>query len=328
MGRKTLHFHIGSHKTATTVLQNTFATNGDLLAGAGLIYPQAGRKFGAHFPLGWQLLNQDTAHIALEDLGDWPTMLAEVDASPADHAILSSEDFEWINDLERLQGLSARYDVHVVFYMRSPEQYLESYYNQLVKDYQSREGRTLETYMAETSLFFLNNVRILNRWSALFGPENITVRLFDRRHLKGGILEDFMDAIGCRAEIAFREPDMSVLQKVSLPPDALEFIRLSNPHLQRQDGHHRFIVDLVRIAQSRRDDLQRTRSGLLSLPAKRNILRRFAPMNRQVARTHLGSDQSPFPESEASPHPDFDTRLPEADASVMARVAAMIRNNP
>ncbi|MFD2858417.1 hypothetical protein ACFSZS_31685 [Seohaeicola zhoushanensis] len=158
MSKKTLHIHIGSHKTATTTLQNTFAVSSDLLEHAGVLYPATGRKFQAHHPLAWQLRDTAQSGTSLEDLGDWPATLQEIDASSASQVIISSEDFEWLQDLSRLELLKDRYDVRVLFYIRSPERYLESYYNQLVKDFQTREARTLETYVAEQPLFFLTTL--------------------------------------------------------------------------------------------------------------------------------------------------------------------------
>ena len=327
MSRKTLHIHIGSHKTATTALQNTFSVSDDLLLKAGILFPKAGRKYQAHHPLAWQLRNAEQANTALENLGDWPAMMEEFDASPADVAIISSEDLEWIQDLGRLELLKQRYDVRILFYMRSPEKYLESFYNQIVKDFPTRETRTIETYMVEHGLFFLDNNKILNRWSDAFGQENVKVRLFGSDYQKGSITDDFMAAIGCKTTVPFRKPDISVLQKASLPPDALEYLRLTNPFVNRQEGHHNFVVKLVRIAQGEHENLHETRAGQLSHKAQENILRRFAPGNRKVAQKYLGADRSPFRAEHARAHPNFQDRMPEANAAVVAKVAAMVRNS-
>ncbi|WP_121064140.1 hypothetical protein [Chachezhania antarctica] len=326
MTRKTVYLHIGSHKTATTSLQSTFSVSDALMEAAGVLFPKSGRKYQAHHPLAWQLRDQDTVDTPLDALGDWPALFDEIDASPAEVVVISSEDFEWIPTLDRLEDLKRRYDLRVLFYMRSPETYLESFYNQIVKDFVTRETRTLETYMTEEGLFFLDNLRILSRWSKVVGQENVIVRLFDPDYLKGDIVTDFMDAIGCKAEIAFREPDVSVLHKVSLPPDALEYLRLCNRHLTQEDGHHAFVVDLVQIARTNRDGLMETRGGQLSLAAKTAVLRRFVPMNREVSRRFLGADHSPYLPQRAKPHPDYDQRMAVADAGVVAKVAVMIRN--
>jgi hypothetical protein len=73
--------------------------------------------------------------------------------------------------------------------------------------------------------------------------------------------------------------------------------------------------------------LQETKAGILSLKARQNIRSRFRATNLQAVQIFMGMDKVPFPATEAPlPPADFDLRKPEADARVMGRVAAMIRN--
>lgn len=325
--RKTLFLHIGSHKTATTFLQNSLAANPGILEGLGLLYPQTGRIWDAHFKLCWELKDPALQDRPLERLPLWSQLLAEIAASPHPVAVLSSEEFGLGLDPSRLEALKAHHDVRVIFYLRSPDSYLESFYNQFVKDFGTRETRTIETYVAEEGLFFLDTLRVLRPWIEMFGPEAVRLRIFERAHLPDGILADFLRTLGFSAWPAFAPPARSVLHKASLPPDALEYLRLSNPWLDRQEGHHDFVVDLVAMAQAKAEALQQTRAGILSLKARQTLRRRFRDSNFEAAKLLLGAARTPFPPPDAPPPPaDFDRRLPEADAAVMGRVAAMIRN--
>ena len=327
MERKRLVIHIGSHKTATTFIQSTFFRNRDLLERAGILYPRAGEIYQGHFKLVWSLKESAGSNVRLEDDPEWKALLDEIEGSGCDTVLVSSEDFEWFQGVDRLAPLRDRFDVRILYYMRSPEGYLESYYNQVVKDFQTRETRTLERYMAEHSLFFLNNDRILRRWSRVFGVENLSVRVFRKGAFPNGIHRDVLYAIGKTVEGEFREAHTSILQKVSLPPDALEFLRLGNRFFAESAGHHAFVASLVAICQEHRDALQRTRAGLLSLAAKQNVLRRFQEANRAVARLYLGREDSPFNPEDATPHPDYENRLAEANAEIVAHVAALIRDH-
>ncbi|PQO21817.1 hypothetical protein C2I36_16330 [Rhodobacteraceae bacterium WD3A24] len=114
-------------------------------------------------------------------------------------------------------------------YLRSPDSYMESFYNQFVKDFGIRESRTIEGYIAEQPLFFLETMNLLRPWEEMFGTDAVRLRLFGREHLQSGILQDFLETLGCTRFPELRPPDDSVLHKVSLPPDALEYLRLSNP---------------------------------------------------------------------------------------------------
>ena len=40
--------HIGTHKTGTTTIQDTFALNRNLLSGKGLVFPEIGKTNGQH----------------------------------------------------------------------------------------------------------------------------------------------------------------------------------------------------------------------------------------------------------------------------------------
>ena len=323
--KKRLAIHIGSHKTATTFLQNSFAINQPVLDQLGILYPKAGRIYGAHHQLAWAVRKSETAGDPLTSLDHWPALVAEATASPHDLVVISSEDFEWIGDIARLAALREWFDVSVIFYLRSSDSYLESYYNQMVKDFGTREVRTLEEYITESSLFFLETTVILNRWAEVFGRESINLRLFGKAHLPDGIEYDFLRTLGLTGKPVFKPAELSVLHKVSLPPDALEYLRLCNPYLTRSEGHHDFVVQLVQMATERADDLQKTRCGILSLDAKRNILRRFRQSNRQAMNLYRGIDRVPFPVDEAKPHPDFQGRLAVATTDIMAKVAVLAR---
>jgi hypothetical protein len=325
--RKQLFLHIGSHKTATTFLQNSFAGNTAALDELGILYPRAGLIHEAHFRLCWELKDPALQARGLDTLPLWSKLLQEIAETPHPRVVLSSEEFGLGLDPTRLEALKTHHDVRVIFYLRSPDSYMESFYNQFVKDFGTRETRSITHYIAEEPLFFLDTMKLLRPWADIFGPDAIRLRLFGSDHLPDGILADFLRTLGATSWPEFRPPAPSVLHKVSLPPDALEYLRLSNPWLDRQEGHHDFVVKLVQMAQKHAADLQTTRGGLLSLKARQTLRRRFRDSNFEAAKTFLAADRTPFPPPEAPlPPRDFDYRLPEADAASMGRVAAMIRN--
>jgi len=325
--RKRLFIHIGSHKTATTFLQNSFARNKKILDELGILYPSAGQIYQAHFKLTWALGGPNYKGLPLEEVGDWPRLIEEIDASPHDCVVISAETFSFNFDPSRLEALRDRYDVQIVYYLRSPDSFLESFYNQFVKDFSTRETRTLETYVAEQRMPFLNPMGNLRPWAEIFGNEAIRLRLFDTaRRREGGILADFFEVIGCNRRPELAPADASILQKASLPPDALEYLRVSNPWLTEQEGHHAFVVRLVQLGQKNGDALQQTRAGILSLKARQVLRQRFEANCRRAVEVFLDSSHSPFPPAEAPlPPTDFDSRLPEATPAVMGKVAAFIR---
>lgn len=323
--KKRLIFHIGSHKTATTYLQGSFANSGAALAGMDVLYPRAGRIYDGHFKLCWDLKNPDLARAPLDDLPEWAALLEEVAASAQQTVLLSAESFGWGTDISRLAGLADRFDVTVLFYLRSPDSHLESFYNQIVKDFGTRETRTVEAYVAEEPLGFLDTNKILRPWAEMFGQHAIKLRLFGSQFLPDGILPDFLRAAGFKTWPEFSAPTNSVLHKVSLPPDALEYLRLTNPWLLAANGHHDHVIKLAQLSAKRSDDLQETRAGILSLRARQTVRTRFRASQAAAAQTYLGLAKAPFPPSEAPEFAGFSKRHPEATAQIIAKVAALLR---
>ena len=131
--------------------------------------------------------------------------------------------------------------------------------------------------------------------------------------------------MGYKTVPLFNPAAASILHKVSLPPDALEYLRLSNPWLKDAAGHHDFVVRLVQLTQSNPEPFQETRAGILSLRARQTLRARLRANQLQAVHAYNGPGRSPFPANEAVEFPGYATRLPEADAKVMGKVAALIR---
>lgn len=324
--KKRLIIHIGSHKTATTFLQGTFANSPAVLAGLGVLYPRSGQIYEAHFNLCADLKDPGLRDTALESLPHWAALFAEIDASPLPTVLLSAENFGWGLDVARLAGLAARFDVSVLYYMRSPDSMVESFYNQIVKDFETRETRSIETYLAEEPLGILDTTKILRPWAEMFGAKAILLRLFGPSYLPDGILTDFLRSIGYKSWPDFGPPNAAALHKVSLPPDALDYLRLSNPWLTEGEGHHAFVVKLAQLSAKLSDQLQQTRAGILSHRARHTVRMRFRQSQAEAARSYLGAARAPFLPADAPIPAGYADRLPEATAQVMGKVAALIRS--
>lgn len=328
--KKRLIVHIGSHKTATTHIQSVLSRSTEALSGVSILYPTAGQIYEAHFELGWALRRSELEGTPLADLPEWAALIDEIQKSDAQIAIISSEEFGIGVDPARMAPLKDYFDITIVSYLRSPDSYMQSFYNQFVKDFETRETRTINTYMIENGLRFLNTRRILEPWLNVFGAEAIKLRLFEQAvQGDGGIVGDFFSTIGVSAVTKLNQPVKAVLHKVSLPPDMLEYLRFANPWLkQGLPRHFKFVVKLAEISRDHSQALSTTSAGILSLPARRNLRARFAGQNAWAARTFLeGYDNNPFPPAEAPPPPaDFDTRPTEADARVLGTVAGLLHD--
>lgn len=324
--RKTLIVHIGTHKTGTTFFQNSLARNRDLLLKQGILYPKSGEIHNAHFKLSWQLNDPANRAKPIDEVGDWPLLIKELQESPAHTALISSEEFSLTGQPQRFDLLKKYFDVRIFCMIRSPDAFLQSFYSQWVKDFHSRETRPLSRYLAEENPFFLDNRRLLEKWLKVFGRPAMIVGNFDKAASQGNLLAGMFSCLDWEVPKGMAKPTEDILHKVSLPPDALEYLRLSNPHLKVEKGHHKFVVDLVRAAQEHKAELQTTSAGILSLRARKMLRDRFAPQNVWLAKTFWDSDKNPFPASAAPLPPEgFRQRPEEADGRVMGKVAATLQ---
>ena len=132
--------HIGTHKTGSTAVQNTFAANRRLLARHGIAYPEISRGQPAHHGLAalW-----NTAVASHEPRGGaeaaWDDLVRRHARAPG-ILLLSSEefaridgpnrtDFPWIRD-----RLAAFERVEVICLLRDQISYAQSLYLELCKD--------------------------------------------------------------------------------------------------------------------------------------------------------------------------------------------------
>jgi hypothetical protein len=128
--------HIGTHKTATTTIQDMFWLNSPLLAEHGLIYPRLNEFTGHHglvlnwkeMPKPYQLEGGSLA--ALEDIAQ--------QYGEGDHTVfLSSEEFSRIGSLRELgrvrEALSRFDQIEVICVLRTQWQFLQSVYLEVSK---------------------------------------------------------------------------------------------------------------------------------------------------------------------------------------------------
>lgn len=132
-----LILHVGTHKTATTTIQNTFAANRALLARHGVDYPKIGTVPGHHgLVTKWVRLPDVYAlpggpERAWERVGEM--------ASPGRTVVLSSEEFsrglpEPRVDFREARAILGKFDeVRVVCTLRDQLSYLQSIFLEVAK---------------------------------------------------------------------------------------------------------------------------------------------------------------------------------------------------
>lgn len=216
---KRLTMHIGLPKTGTTALQNFFFANRQALADDGILYPMAGLSGTSHYLLATQQPRRSWDAVT----GYWKALFKEVEASPLEHTLVSSEFF--CQDLaEALHGLASQYftDIRIVLYLRRQDTVLYSTYNQLVRKKRfTRDIRSLVPVL-------LDYHSMVHALAATFGQENVLVRPYEQCQLRKGIYANFLATLGLALDKKYELPAGSGSVNASLHQDLLEFMRHCN----------------------------------------------------------------------------------------------------
>ena len=205
-----LTLHIGGHKTGTTTLQETFLANKTALAKQGLGYAHAPASCHLHSYLSVI----DPVSVLTQGFGvvDPALFAKDLAATPSDDIFGSSENFAFFFFQAPIDALAkallARFDqVRILAYLRRQDRHALSHHQE-----GARPDRLAESQLWGHALsalpkpqphqkLYLNYDRRLALWENAFGRQNVTLRIYDRNHLKNGdIVSDVLDVLGLSAK--------------------------------------------------------------------------------------------------------------------------------
>lgn len=184
---RTLVLHIGLHKTATTFVQNVLEARRFELLDQGVLYPVAGTpeqmsRTRAGAQSGHALFTRTKPAPALVD-----DLVAEIPESVST-VLVSSEDFTLPRSRPTAEEFLARFSafgsIQVVLVLRRQDQWVESWYKQLVDQYRNFETRSLDEFLRDEGALLLDFHTRFTPWRELVGPENFHVLSYD--DLEGG----------------------------------------------------------------------------------------------------------------------------------------------
>lgn len=196
--------HIGTHKTATTTIQNAFHANRDLLAAHGVDYPALGHTTGHHgLAMRWLPL-PEVFSLPEGPQEAWTRLTAA--PVPGRTLFLSSEEFsrgmpEPSVDLGELRGLLSRFDrVEVVCTLRDQRSYLQSIYLEVSK---KQAPPPWPNFLAASLAsgfgagLFLDFAALDDHLRTAFAPDEITyIDYAGTARAPGGLPGRFLDLLG------------------------------------------------------------------------------------------------------------------------------------
>jgi hypothetical protein len=231
--------HVGAAKTATTFLQHALHDNEKVLSDLGVYMPAAGRfQFSAptilHHNLAWEYL--EPARFDPE-AGGWDALVEEVEGSPAEVILLSSESLERMTHSTALREVFESQlkrisdDVTILFVVRDQLSYLNSLYNQNIKSLRSTE--TFDAYIARVSNTDQTNLE--KRFRPWYSSNDFDfVALPFEELVSGNVLHNFLAAAHIDLPVDMLETPRLVSNE-SLGPVGVEAARLLGGYLRILD---------------------------------------------------------------------------------------------
>lgn len=179
-----LTIHIGPHKTGTTAIQTACATGARRLSRAGVLYPKVCWHYPAHHRLALAAkgckLPGGGERPDFED--EFAALSGALDRAREDRALISSEEFfAWPEEaIRRLTALPVE-GLRVVTFLRRPDAFLLSSYNQKVRqignDFCSPVRRFLDDPRAIAPE--IDYGACLGRWADVLGEGALAVELYE-----------------------------------------------------------------------------------------------------------------------------------------------------
>lgn len=212
--KQLIFIHIGVHKTGTTSLQYFLSLNRGLLSGNGILYPETGipdkhNLYGQH-QLAWALMGNKR----YPNDNIWIRLQEECKRERPAKIVISSEGFDNLEQpgIEKLKEQLPSDDIKIILYLRSYLGLLKSmYFESLKKNLFS--GSFKDYFILKCSRINYNS--LVERWSAIFGEENIILRLYDEIISNTGLIKDFCGIIDFDYSLV---PDKTEIRK-NITPD-------------------------------------------------------------------------------------------------------------
>lgn len=284
-----LYLHIGNHKTGSTAIQNFMYQNREGLIRKGILYPDIGIDGAAHHSIAWACGQGkhvlDEAFLAFA----CKTIAAIANKNSSACVVLSSEEFEYIQDLGPLEIFKEYFEVRVILYVRKQDHYLESMYGQHVSMYQTRYSGSIYQFIPRINFFVRFNYNALaNRWAQMFGDEKVIVRPYGTSLIESDVRKDILNIVDPGIEIVTEDFLDNRKDNASLPAEALSYLSYINQMRITHVQHQRLIYLMREIVPARRD------IRLLEKEDARMFYEHFNASNTLFFSKYMGKESVPF----------------------------------
>jgi hypothetical protein len=276
----TLVLHIGLHKTASSYVQNMLGARRYDLLGEGVLYPTTGTLNGVP---SRTREGAQSGHILFTRPGDHhdlvPELLAEL-PDACSTVLLSSEDFTLARRRptpeQYLGTFSAFGAVKVILVLRRQDAWIESFYKQVVDQYNKSETRSFDDFLKQVGPSLLDFHARFSPWRDLVGPENFHVLSYDDMPDGDAMYRRFLEIAGIDASFLDEAPSTPVPRYESVRAiDTLGLRILNSYRLQNRETRVRVAKSIYSLAPE--GDVE------IMTPAMREgIQARCGPVNERI----------------------------------------------
>ena len=240
----TLIIHAGTHKTATTLIQETLGHNRSRLKAGGLVYPTIGHAAGHHLLASEWLSHLAPYHDDRPAAEHWQRLLARHAGGTAT-VLLSSEEFSRGGpervDMAALGTYAAAFGTRrIVFVLRNQLAYIQSLYLEMQRQFRLP---AVHTYVKQclkgghASGMFLDYGALYDHALTVFRPEEVRLLSYEALAAAGpDMTTAFLDALGLRPPGVALEPLPADRGNVSPDPlSAWAANRVSAPRIAQPE---------------------------------------------------------------------------------------------
>jgi hypothetical protein len=317
------YIHIGIPKTATTTIQLFLTMHRDVLLQRGVLYPRSIANSDGHSELH-RVLSVALEPESIPSLAGLrkdtdpekviASLFEEISRTQSKIVILSAESLAFMRRPETLRRALAPYSARILVYLRRQDNFLASFYNQLIKSrlytatfeefLQQHAKDSIDVREYRRSLIMCDYEAFLKRWANAFGHENILAGAYEDYDLPAGILHDVAAKTGIDIG-GLRPPDADPNPALTLSIVSLK--RRVNALLSSEEERifsERLFTDCKESWDSSPLNDEEVSANMAR---RRTILASYQEGNAHVAREYFSGRPGLFdaPNKHDSPLPDF-----------------------
>ena len=275
--QKTLYVHIGTGKTGTTALQDFFLLNCEKLQQLGVEYAKSGLVKNNHHLLCRNYLRKNV-EVQANISSNLSQLNQEIIESSSRSFLISSEYFPGLSHIEILELKNEiKAEIIPIVYLRRQDEFLESWYAQIVKAYQNRDSiYLLKERLKKDGIF--DYVTLTEEWSQVNDDKKVIVRAYEKEgFFKGNIFYDFINAIGLEIneeDLIFPSNDPNPSIRPNQIKLALELYDYCTPNQRK-------------VLFSPIKNFRDSSTFFLSTSERQELINEFSDVNQKVAIKYL-----------------------------------------